>query len=162
HAAEVTSPKGFFGLDVCSDYMLANYKGLSSYWKKLATDSLRIKVVSIGKTEEGRDQLMAIISDPSNLHTMDTYLHAATQFAPAWIWFPISICGNKTQGRARSPDCPCSTKSTRATITTETALLRTLLRRATSTTWHSATGTLKSFTTITSRRRAGPSCLSRL
>lgn len=79
--ANVPTPKEFLGFDVCEDYQLANYQQLRAYWKKLEQSSNRIKLVSIGKTEEGRDQLMAIISDPSNLKNLERHRRTAEQFA---------------------------------------------------------------------------------
>jgi hypothetical protein len=67
----VTSPKEFFGHEVCADHQLVNYRGLVEYWTKLADQFPRIEVVSIGKTEEGREQLMAIISAPENLRRVE-------------------------------------------------------------------------------------------
>jgi hypothetical protein len=71
-ADKVPTPKEFLGHDVCEDYYLANYKELSSYWKLLATKSNRISVESIGKTEDGRDQLMCVITDPSNRRNLES------------------------------------------------------------------------------------------
>ena len=44
------------------DYSLANYTQLTAYWAKLASESDRVKVVPIGLSEEGRPQLMAVVS----------------------------------------------------------------------------------------------------
>lgn len=66
----VTSPKAFLGHDIGEDYWLANYKQLADYWRKVDADSERVQVVSIGKTEEGRDQLMAIISSAENMRRL--------------------------------------------------------------------------------------------
>src|SRR5580693_9390608 len=72
-APKVTSPKDALGFNLGDDYMVANYTQLEAYWKKLATESDRMKLVSIGKTEEGRDQWMAIISSPDNIKNLDKY-----------------------------------------------------------------------------------------
>lgn len=72
-SAQVTSPLAHFGHDVCEDYWLANYTGLVCYWKKLEKESSRIRLVSIGKTDEGREQMMAIISDPRNLRDLEKH-----------------------------------------------------------------------------------------
>ncbi|MCE2765811.1 MAG: hypothetical protein LW628_02695, partial [Fimbriimonadaceae bacterium] len=40
-SAKITTPKQFFGFDVCDDYQLANYQQLSAYWQKLASESNR-------------------------------------------------------------------------------------------------------------------------
>jgi hypothetical protein len=53
--------------------MVANYTQLEAYWKKLASESDRMKLVSIGKTEEGRDQWMAVISSPDNIKNLEKY-----------------------------------------------------------------------------------------
>ncbi len=69
----ITTPKEAFGFNIGDDYHLANYVQLESYWKKLAGESDRMKLVSIGKTTEGRTQWMAIISAPENIQHLDKY-----------------------------------------------------------------------------------------
>lgn len=80
-AGQVPTPKDFFGHDVCEDYWLANYQQLTAYWKQLEKTSGRMKLQVIGKTEDGRDQLMAIISDPSNLRNLDSIRKTNERFA---------------------------------------------------------------------------------
>lgn len=79
--AQVPSPKSFFGHDVCEDYWLANYKQLSDYWKRLEQTSDRLKLVSMGKTEEGREQYMCVISSPENLKRLDKYKELSKKIA---------------------------------------------------------------------------------
>src|ERR1700686_2034203 len=62
----ITTPKEALGFDVGDDYHLANYTQFSAWWQKLATESDRMKLVEIGKTEEGRPQWMAILTSPEN------------------------------------------------------------------------------------------------
>ncbi|HZR26839.1 MAG TPA: M14 metallopeptidase family protein [Vicinamibacterales bacterium] len=62
----VTSPKEFFGHDIGDDYYLATYTQYTEYLRKLEKESPRMTVVDIGKTEEGRSQLTAIITSPDN------------------------------------------------------------------------------------------------
>src|SRR4051812_25061320 len=69
----VTSPKEHFGFNICDDYCLANYKQLEAYWKMIEKQTDRMKLVNIGKTEEGRDQYMAVVSSPANLAKLDHY-----------------------------------------------------------------------------------------
>jgi hypothetical protein len=69
----VTSPKAFLGHSVGEDYWLANYRQLAEYWRKVDSESERVQVVSIGRTEEGREQLMAIISSPENMRRLEHY-----------------------------------------------------------------------------------------
>src|SRR5687767_10383521 len=57
-AGKVTSPKEQFGFNLGDDYHLASYKQLTDYWRKLDAESDRLVVQEIGKTAEGRTQLM--------------------------------------------------------------------------------------------------------
>ena len=82
-AAKVTSPEKQFGHVIGADYELPNYADLTAYWKKLDKESNRMKLVSIGKTEEGRDQLMAIVSSPGNLRNAEKYRNMAKRLALA-------------------------------------------------------------------------------
>src|SRR6476646_320126 len=79
----ITPPKDHFGFNLGDDYCLANYQQLSSYWKKLETQTDRLKVVSIGKTEEGRDHLMAIVTSPANHAKLARYREIARKLATA-------------------------------------------------------------------------------
>src|SRR5580698_10474878 len=72
-APKITTPKGALGFNLGDDYMVANYTQLEAYWKKIASESDRMKLVSIGKSEEGRDQWMAIISSPDNIKNLEKY-----------------------------------------------------------------------------------------
>jgi zinc carboxypeptidase len=63
---KLTTPKEHFGHDIGDDYYLANYTQYVEYLKKLDAQSDRMTVVEIGKTEEGRPELTAIITSPEN------------------------------------------------------------------------------------------------
>ena len=52
---QVPTPKEHFGFNIGDDYMLATYTQTEAYFKKL-TVSDRVKLVSMGKTEEGRSE----------------------------------------------------------------------------------------------------------
>ena len=81
--ASITSPKQQFGHDIGDDYWLATYDQFSAYWHKLAGESDRMKLVDIGKTAEGRSQLMAIISSPQNIKDLARYKDIAQRLAHA-------------------------------------------------------------------------------
>jgi hypothetical protein len=81
--ARVTTPIEQFGHNFGDDYFLANYQQISAYWKKLATQSNRIAVQSIGKTAEGRDQLMAIVTSPANHKNLARYKEISERLAHA-------------------------------------------------------------------------------
>ncbi len=82
-AAPVTPPKAFFGFNIGDDYCLANYQQLMRYWAKLEGESDRLKVVKIGVTEEGRPQLMAIVTSPGNHRRLARLQEIAQKLARA-------------------------------------------------------------------------------
>jgi hypothetical protein len=69
----ITPPSAELGANIGDDYFLATYSQLETYWKKLAQESDRLRLVDIGRTEEGRTQWMAIVSSPENLRKLDEY-----------------------------------------------------------------------------------------
>ena len=73
----VTTPKEHFGFNMGDDYCLANYKQLAGYWYRLARESDRLKLVQIGVTEEGRPQLMGIVTSPANHKNLPRYQEIA-------------------------------------------------------------------------------------
>jgi hypothetical protein len=79
----ITTPLEQFSHNFGDDYFLANYQQISAYWKKLATQSNRIAVQSIGKTAEGRDQLMAIVTSPANHKNLARYKEISDRLAHA-------------------------------------------------------------------------------
>jgi len=82
-AQSITSPKSELGFDIGDDYQLANYTQLSAYWRKLASESDRMKIVEYGKTSEGRPMLMAVITSPENIKKLDRFKNIARRLALA-------------------------------------------------------------------------------
>src|SRR5262245_61074939 len=78
-----TSPKEQFGWNVGDDYRLATYAQFLAYFKKLDQESDRMKLEVIGKTAEGRDQAMAIITSPANHAKLARYKEIAQRLAHA-------------------------------------------------------------------------------
>lgn len=72
-AQTITTPRQQFGFDIGDDYQLATYTQFVDYWQKLDKESDRMRVVDIGRTAEGRPQLMAIITAPENFRKLDRY-----------------------------------------------------------------------------------------
>ena len=79
----VTTPREQFGHDIGADYVLPNYQQLSEYWRKLDAESDRMLVQEIGKSAEGRPQLMAIITAPQNQQRLERYREIARRLALA-------------------------------------------------------------------------------
>ena len=82
-AADVTPPEKAFAQPVGNDYFLADYTAYEAYLKTLAGQSDRMKLVDIGKTEEGRTMWVAIVSSPANLAKLDRYKEISRKLAKA-------------------------------------------------------------------------------
>ncbi|MFZ4260799.1 M14 family metallopeptidase [Sphingobacterium sp. HJSM2_6] len=82
-AQHITSPKTHFGFEIGEDYQLSNFSQTEAYFKKLDQESPRVQYVQIGKTEEGRDQPMLIISSEENLKKLDHYKQISRSLARA-------------------------------------------------------------------------------
>lgn len=79
----LTSPKEHFGFAIGDDYHLATYTQTEAYFKKLAGESDRLKLVDMGPTEEGRRQWMVICTSPANLAKLGRYQEIARKLARA-------------------------------------------------------------------------------
>ena len=78
-AQTITSPKQQFGFNIGDDYHLATYDQFQAYWRTLDKESPRMQVVEIGKTEEGRPHLAAIVTAPENFAKLDRYKEISQQ-----------------------------------------------------------------------------------
>ena len=83
NAQTLPSPKEHFGFNIGDNYRLANYTQTEAYFKKLAAVSDRVKLVDIGKTEEGRSQYMVIVSSPGNIKNLNRYKEISQKLARA-------------------------------------------------------------------------------
>ncbi len=79
----VPSPKSHFGFNIGDNYQLATFTQTEAYLKKIAAVSKKVKLQVIGQTEEGRNQYMLIVSDPSNLANLEKYKTIAQKLAHA-------------------------------------------------------------------------------
>ena len=82
-AQVIPTPKEHFGFPIGADYSLANYTQAEAYFKKLAKISDRVILREIGKTEEGRNQYVMVISSPANLKKIDRYKEISQKLARA-------------------------------------------------------------------------------
>jgi hypothetical protein len=82
-APAITSPKQQFGANIGDDYFLANYTQIEAYWKKLDSESDRMSLVDIGRSEEGRSQWMAIVTAPENFPMLGRYKEISQRLARA-------------------------------------------------------------------------------
>ena len=72
-AQKIPAPKEHFGFNIGDNYKLATFTQTEAYFKKIAAASDRAKYTVIGKTEEGRDQFMLIVTSPENQKKLDDY-----------------------------------------------------------------------------------------
>jgi drug/metabolite transporter (DMT)-like permease len=82
-ARHITTPKEALGFNIGDDYQIANYTQLEAYWKKLASESDRMRLADIGPTAEGRRQYMAIITSPQNQRCLTVYKEISKKLAQA-------------------------------------------------------------------------------
>jgi hypothetical protein len=83
NAQNIPSPKEHFGFNIGDNYHLATFTQTEAYFKKVAAASNKVKLQVIGKTEEGRNQYMVIVSDPSNIRQLAKYKSIAQKLARA-------------------------------------------------------------------------------
>jgi hypothetical protein len=81
--AQAPAPASVLGHTPGDDYYLANYEEEIHYFHELAAHSDRVKMITVGKTTEGRDIEVAIISSPQNLAHLDDLRATATKLATA-------------------------------------------------------------------------------
>src|SRR5687768_2933037 len=79
----LTSPSAQFGHEIGADYVLPDYTQFVAYWQKLANESDRMALDTIGVTAEGRPQLMAIVTSPANHQRLERYKEIARRLALA-------------------------------------------------------------------------------
>ena len=80
-AAQVPTPESVLGFKPGADFELATYEQSVDYFERLAAASDRVEMRLVGRTSEGRDWWVAIISEPSNLARTDAARAAATRLA---------------------------------------------------------------------------------
>ena len=96
----ITTPKAQFGFDIGADYQLATYRQLADYWRKLDAESDRLSLVEIGKTAEGRPQLMAIVTAPENQKRLGRYQEIARRLSLAEGLTDVQAKALAAEGRA--------------------------------------------------------------
>ena len=79
----VTTPEAALGFELGADYQLATYTQLSAYWERLASESDRMALDTIGFSEAGRPQLMAILTSAENHAALGRYREISARLARA-------------------------------------------------------------------------------
>jgi dipeptidyl aminopeptidase/acylaminoacyl peptidase len=79
----VPSPKKALGYVVGTPEKLTYTKDINAYFRSLAAASPRVKVWTIGKSEGGREMLLAAVSSEENLARVDNYKKITAKLADA-------------------------------------------------------------------------------
>jgi hypothetical protein len=79
--AQVPTPVSVLGHTPGDDFYLASYEDAVKYFHAMAAGSDRMKMFTVGKTTEGRDIEVGVISSPENLARLEEYKAAARRLA---------------------------------------------------------------------------------
>ena len=82
-AQVVPAPAAILGHTPGDDFYLATYEESVKYFHTIAASSDRMKMVTVGKTTQGRDIEVGVISSPANLARLDEYKANARRLATA-------------------------------------------------------------------------------
>ncbi|HEX2682344.1 MAG TPA: M14 metallopeptidase family protein, partial [Ferruginibacter sp.] len=82
---QVPTPKEHFGFNIGDNYQLATFTQTEAYFKKLAQSTDKAKYTVIGKTEEGRDQFMLIVTSAANQKKLEYYRSMSQKLGNAEI-----------------------------------------------------------------------------
>ena len=111
-----TPPDKYLGFKVGEDRKLADYTQIKGYFEKLAQESNKIKLFTIGESVQKKPIIMAAISTPENLAKIDRWkeiLHRlrdprATSGWPRKARLSSSSPAPCTRPRSPRPRCPWS------------------------------------------------------
>ncbi len=68
-----TSPDEFLGHKVGADRQLADYEQIQEYFKKLDSESEKIKVMTFGESTLGKPMILAVITSEENMSNLEKY-----------------------------------------------------------------------------------------
>ncbi|MFT6714963.1 MAG: hypothetical protein ACJAVJ_002255, partial [Planctomycetota bacterium] len=71
NSSTVPTPESHLGRPIGTDFELADWDEVSSYYHKLAASSPRVKVEKVGESTLGRDFLVTTISSEANMGRLD-------------------------------------------------------------------------------------------
>ncbi len=80
-SAEVPSPKDVLGYYIGTPKKLTYYEDIVRYYRTLASKSPRVKVIDIGKTDEGRECVVVFVGSDESIGNLETYRTYLSQLA---------------------------------------------------------------------------------
>src|SRR5258706_5047676 len=69
----IPSPKDVLGHHVGAPGKLTYYADILNYYRTLASKTLRVKVLSIGKTDEGRECVIVVVGSDDSIRNLEQY-----------------------------------------------------------------------------------------
>ena len=70
-SSTVPTPRAVLGHDIGAPNILDHYADILKYYRALAEKSPRVKIIPTGKTEEGRETVVVLISSEANIKNLD-------------------------------------------------------------------------------------------
>ena len=80
-SATVPSPKDVLGYYVGAPKKLTYYADILKYYRALAAKSPRVKVINVGKTDEGRECVVVFVGSEDSIKNLETYRGYLAQLA---------------------------------------------------------------------------------
>ncbi|HWG36728.1 MAG TPA: M14 family zinc carboxypeptidase [Terriglobales bacterium] len=77
----VDTPEKFLGHIVGAPDVLDKVETINAYMRHLASQSPRVKVFDIGKSEEGRDTILVAVADEATINNLDKYKEITAKLA---------------------------------------------------------------------------------
>ncbi len=79
----ITPPQDFFGFLPGKDYKLVRYDEVVDYFKKLSSETEKLKLYNLGKTTLGNSLYMVVLSSEENIKNLDNILNYSKE-----VFFP--------------------------------------------------------------------------
>jgi hypothetical protein len=95
-----TTPEQFLGFKVGADRKLADYSQITAYFQKLAQETPKIKLFTIGESTRKVPMIMAAISTPENLARLDRYKEIAHRLRDPRVTSPEEAAKLAKEGKA--------------------------------------------------------------
>ena len=80
-AQSLPTPASVLGFEPGADFHLATYEQSVDYFRKLDAASDRVRMLRVGKTSQGRDWYIVVISSEENLASLDRWVDVARRLA---------------------------------------------------------------------------------
>ncbi|UCG89429.1 MAG: hypothetical protein JSW71_15365 [Gemmatimonadota bacterium] len=94
---DIPTPESVLGFPVGADFRLASYDESIDYFRQMDAASDRLQLIEIGRTSEGREWYVALISSAANLSDLERYRLIAQRLA-----HPTGLTDDEARQLARS------------------------------------------------------------